>query len=152
MRLLRVAIPVSFLFLATACGGSTTTTTTPPAAAPTSASPSTASEPSSSASGPSSSSASGQVLTGTLEPTAFTITLKDATGADVTTLKAGTFQVKVNDPSTIHNFHLSGPGGVEFKTTVPEKSEITWPVTLVAGTYTYECDPHPNMKKTFTVT
>jgi plastocyanin len=77
----------------------------------------------------------------------------DDAGAPVTTLKAGTYQVKIKDTSKIHNFHLSGPGGIDLETTVPEVTETTWPVTLTAGTYTFECDPHPQtMKKTFTVT
>lgn len=154
MRLIRVAIPISLLFFATACGGSTTTTTTPPAAAPTSASPSASASggPSSSASGPSSS-ASGPILTGTLAPAdGFKVFLKDDKGALVTTLPAGTYQVKISDTSTIHNLHLKGPGG-DFKTTVPEKLEITWPVTLTAGDYEFLCDPHPQaMTQKFTVT
>jgi plastocyanin len=151
MRLLRHAIPVALLSLVAACGGSSTTST-PPAAPPTSASTSS-SEPSSSASSEPSSSAGGQSLTGTLGANdAFTISLVDATGAKVTTLKAGTYQVIIKDTSKIHNFHLSGPGGIDLKTTVPEVTEVTWPVTLTAGTYTFQCDPHPNMKETFTVT
>jgi plastocyanin len=153
MRLLRLAIPVALLSLVVACGSSNTTTSTPPAAAPTSA-PATSSAPTGS-SEPSSSSSSGstKTLTGTLEATAFTITLKDATGADVTTLPAGTYQVKITDPSAIHNFHLTGPGGVDMTTgTVDKIVDVTWPITLVAGEYTYKCDPHPNMVKKFTVT
>ena len=30
-------------------------------------------------------------------------------------------------------------------TTVPETTEVTWKVTLQAGTYTFKCDPHPKM-------
>jgi hypothetical protein len=143
MRLLRLAIPAALLSLVAACGGSSTTST-PPAAPPTSA-PTSSSEPSSSA--------GGQSLTGTLGANdAFTISLVDATGAKVTTLKAGTYQVIIKDTSKIHNLHLSGPGGIDLKTTVPEVTDVTWPVTLTAGTYTFECDPHSSMKETFTVT
>jgi len=93
-----------------------------------------------------------KTLTGELEATAFTITLKDDTGALVTTLPAGTYKVMVKDPSAIHNFHLTGTG-VEQKTEVAAMVDAEWTVTFVAGTYTYICDPHPsNMKKTFTVT
>jgi hypothetical protein len=67
----------------------------------------------------------------------------DDAGAPVTTLKAGTYQVKIKDTSKIHNFHLSGPGGIDLETAVPEVTEVTWPVTLTAGTYTFECDPAP---------
>ena len=54
-------------------------------------------------------------LTGTVGP-GFTITLKQA-GKKVTKLKAGTYVFKIADKSTIHNFHLTGPG-VNKKTTV----------------------------------
>ena len=38
----------------------------------------------------------------------FTITLTKA-GKKVTTLKPGTYSITVNDKSTFHNFHLTGP-------------------------------------------
>ena len=82
---------------------------------------------------------------------AYSIRLTDASGAPVTTLPAGAYQVMVTDPSAIHNFHLTGPG-VDEKTTVPEKTDVTWTVTFAAGTYTYKCDPHRNMVGTFPVT
>jgi hypothetical protein len=47
-------------------------------------------------------------LTGTVGP-GFTITLKKGT-AKVKTLKAGSYKITVNDKSTIHDFHLTGPG------------------------------------------
>jgi plastocyanin len=147
-----LVVPIALLSLVTACGGSTPTAT-PPAAAP--ATTSAPSGSSSSSSSPSKGSSSGatQELEGELEATAFTITLKDASGAEVNTLKAGTYQVKIKDPSAIHNFHLTGPGSIDLTTGPVDKIvDVTWPVTLVAGTYTYECDPHANMKKTFTVT
>jgi len=92
------------------------------------------------------------VLTGALGANdAFTITFTDEAGKPVTTLPAGSYQVSIKDTSKIHNFHLSGPG-VDETTTVPEVKDVTWTVVLKAGTYTYICDPHPNMKGTFTVT
>lgn len=149
MKLLRLAIPVALLSLVVACGSNNTTTSPPPAAAPTSA-PATSSGPTSSSE--SSSSAGGQTLTGTLAPNdGFSIFLKDATGAAVTTLKAGSYTVIIKDTSTQHNLHLKGPG-VDEKTTVPELKEITWQVTLTAGLYTFVCDPHGNMKIDITVT
>jgi len=57
----------------------------------------------------------------------------------------------IKDTSAIHNFHLTGPG-VDETTTVPEIKDVTWNVVLKAGTFTYVCDPHLNMKGTFTVT
>lgn len=137
MRPLVLVVPVALLSLVTACGSSDT-----PAAG----------SPSAPAGGSAPAGAAGQVLTGELgENDAFTITLKDSAGAPVTTLKAGSYQVKVKDTSKIHNFALTGPG-VDEKTTVPELKETTWTVTLKAGTYTFTCDPHPKMKGTFTVT
>jgi plastocyanin len=88
-------------------------------------------------------------LVGTVGP-GFTITLTKA-GAKVTKLKAGTYVVKVADKSSIHNFHLKGPG-VNKTTTVPQKGAFTWKVTLKAGKYTAVCDPHATiMKQSFTV-
>ena len=139
-----VIAPVALLSLVTACGNSDT----PAASGPSSAPPV--------ASGSSPAGDGGSVLTGTVgvegDVDAFKITLMDSAGAPVTSLKAGEYTVKVKDLSKIHNFHLSGTG-VEEKTSVPETTETTWTVTLVAGTYTFICDPHPKkMVGTFTVT
>jgi len=42
---------------------------------------------------------------------------------------------------------------VDQKTTVPDTKDVTWAVNLVAGTYTFQCDPHAaKMVGTFTVT
>lgn len=85
------------------------------------------------------------------DPDAFEIALTDEAGEPVTTLPAGDYSIQVSDPSTIHNFHLTG-GSVEETTSVPETEEATWEVTLEAGEYTYVCDPHPPMTGSFTVT
>ena len=89
-------------------------------------------------------------LTGETGP-GFTIEVKQA-GKDVKTLKAGTYTIKVEDKSSIHNFHLVGPG-VNKTTSVPFTGEKTWPVKLKPGRYTYKCDVHAasGMKGTFTV-
>jgi plastocyanin len=90
-------------------------------------------------------------LNGTDGP-GFTITLKKA-GVKVTKLKHGTYVIKVADKSSIHNFHLKGPGGVNKSTGVAFVGTKTWTVTLKAGKYTYVCDPHASiMKGSFTVT
>ena len=83
----------------------------------------------------------------------YTIEVKSAAGKDVKTLKAGTYTIRVEDKSSIHDFHLVGPG-VNKSTTVPFTGEQTWTVKLKKGTYTYMCDPHAaqGMKGTFTVT
>ena len=79
-------------------------------------------------------------LTGTVGP-GFTINLKQG-GNTVTSLKAGAYTIVVDDRSNMHNFHLMGPGGVDMATTVDGVGTVTWQVTLIAGTYTYQCDPH----------
>ena len=89
-------------------------------------------------------------LVGTVGPS-FSITLKKG-GKKVTTLKAGTYTLTVQDKSDFHNFHLMGPG-VNKKTTVSEVKTKTWTVTLKKGTYRYVCDPHSSqMKGSFKVT
>jgi len=141
-----VIVAVALLFLVAACGSNSS----PPASGPVPSS----SSASTSGSSPSSSSGGGNagVLTGTVgEGDAYVITLTDSTGAPVTSLKAGSYTVKVKDASKIHNFHLTG-AGVDQKTTVPDITEVTWTVSLQAGPYTFKCDPHPKMTGTFTVT
>ena len=75
-------------------------------------------------------------------------------GEDAESVSAGTYTLKVEDKSDIHNFHLIGPGVDETVTDVPFKGEKTVTVKLEKGTYTYQCDPHASsgMKGTFEVT
>ena len=75
-------------------------------------------------------------------------------GEDAESVPAGTYTLKVEDKSGSHNFHLIGPGVDQMVTTVPFMGEKTVSVTLKAGTYTYQCDPHADagMKGSFTVT
>jgi plastocyanin len=90
-------------------------------------------------------------LTGVVGP-GFTITLKKGT-TKVSKLKAGTYIFKISDKSNIHNFHLTGPGGTNKKTSVGGQGTSTWKLTLKKGTYKYVCDPHSSfMKGSFTVT
>jgi plastocyanin len=74
-------------------------------------------------------------------------------GKDVKTIKAGTYKLKVEDKSSIHNFHLMGPG-VNKKTSLTFTGEMTWTVKLKPGKYTYQCDAHASvgMKGSFKVT
>jgi len=89
-------------------------------------------------------------LTGTVGP-GFTITLTQ-NGKTVKKLKAGKYTIKIADKAIDHNFHLSGPG-VNKKTSVAAKVNVTWNVTLEKGTYKFVCDPHLTfMKGSFTVT
>lgn len=81
----------------------------------------------------------------------FTITLKNAAGKKVTSLKRGPYALTVTDKSSSHNFHLLGPG-VNKLTSVGGTGTQTFNVTLKAGTYRFRCDPHRlDMKGSFTV-
>lgn len=117
--------------------------------------PAPASTPSGSAS-TSPASGNAQTLTGTVgqegDPDAFVIALKDSSGAEVSTLTAGDYEVRINDLSKIHNFRLRGPG-VDEATSVPGTEAVTWKVSLVRGEYTFLCEPHPQqMVGSLTVT
>jgi plastocyanin len=79
------------------------------------------------------------VFKGTVGP-GFTITMaKKPT-------KAGTIKLVISDKSSIHNFHLSGPG-VNVKTSVPATGTKTFTITLKKGTYKFVCDPHASIMK-----
>jgi plastocyanin len=83
---------------------------------------------------------------------AFTISLRNAAGATVRDIPAGTYEIEVHDESNQHNFHLSGPG-VDMSTTVGEVRTVTWTVTFQdKQTYRFVCDPHStSMRGSFTV-
>jgi plastocyanin len=84
-------------------------------------------------------------LTGSVGP-GFVISL------DKTTVPAGKYTLTVNDQANVHNFHFTG-AGVDVSTTVPEVGTKTFQVTLTAGTYKFQCDPHAaKMNGTLTVT
>jgi hypothetical protein len=90
-------------------------------------------------------------LVGNVGP-GYAISLKDAGGATVTHLAAGSYTIVVHDQSDIHNFHLFGPGGVNAATDVDFVGDKTFTVQLTDGNYTIVCDAHPaSMKGTFTV-
>ncbi|MFL5952796.1 MAG: hypothetical protein ACJ76I_01635 [Gaiellaceae bacterium] len=90
-------------------------------------------------------------LVGNVGP-GYSISLKDAGGATVTHLAAGTYTVVVHDQSDIHNFHLFGPGGVNVSTDVDFVGDKTFTVSLGDGVFTIVCDAHPaSMKGSFTV-
>lgn len=115
---------VAFTLAASGCGGGdesgsgdTTTTTTEP------------------------STGTGTALKGTVGP-GFDINLTLADGQPLGTLAPGTVQLDVEDLSSIHNFHLTGPGGVDVSTEVGEEGTTNFEVELQAGTYNYVCDPH----------
>lgn len=99
---------------------------------------------------PSAGQAASSSLVGTVGPS-MTINLTDAGGNAVHHLDPGTYTILVHDRSDLHNFHLSGPGGVDQSTDVLFVGDVTWTVTVGNGTYAYQCDAHPtSMHKTFT--
>jgi plastocyanin len=81
----------------------------------------------------------------------YTISLKDAQGAQVAQLPAGETEIEIEDLSEEHNFHLTGPG-VDVSTEVVSTGPTKFRVTLRDGKYTFICDPHPTrMNGSFTV-
>ena len=95
------------------------------------------------------------VLIGTVgepdDPEAFTISLTDGSGDAVERTKPGRYLLRITDPASYHNFHLTGPG-VDKRTSVLGKSKVQWEVTLRPGRYTFVCDPHPQMVGNLLVT
>jgi plastocyanin len=88
----------------------------------------------------------GTTLNGSVGP-GFTISLDGTDG-----ITAGDYTIAVNDQSSEHNFHLTGPGGVDVATDVSGEGEESFDVTLEAGEYTFVCDPHAStMNGSFTV-
>jgi plastocyanin len=68
------------------------------------------------------------------------LTLK---GKTVTTLKKGVrYRFLINDRSSIHDFHLTGPGLNRMLTTVDFIGTKSFVLTLRKGVYRYVCDPH----------
>ena len=91
-------------------------------------------------------------LHGTIGP-GFTISLKNAKGKKVATLKHGKYTFIVGDKSGIHNFTLNGPG-IKNKTITGTSFVGTKTVTLALkkGSYTFYCTVHPDITGTFKVT
>ena len=57
------------------------------------------------------------------------------------TIPAGSYELAVEDLSSAHNFHLTGPG-VDVTTSVSGEGTESFTVELVPGTYEFVCDPH----------
>ena len=89
-------------------------------------------------------SAAPKTVNGTVGP-GFTITLKQG-GSKVTKLKAGVqYRFVISDQSSIHDFHLSGPGINKVITAVDFTGTKSIVVKLKKGTYTFKCDPHASL-------
>lgn len=85
--------------------------------------------------------ASPKTVTGTVGP-GFTIGLA-MHGNKVTKLKAGTaYRFVIRDRSSIHDFHLSGPGLNRVLTSVPFTGTKSFLLRLRRGSYRFVCDPH----------
>jgi plastocyanin len=90
--------------------------------------------------------AGGTTLNGSVGP-GFDISLDGTDG-----IAAGDYTLVVDDQSSAHNFHLTGPGGVDVSTDVSAEGEQSFEVKLVAGEYKFVCDPHAStMNGTFKV-
>jgi hypothetical protein len=67
--------------------------------------------------------------------------LKTPYGNPVTALEAGAYTLVVTDRSARANVHIVGPG-VNAKTTIKFRGNVTWTLTLRPGTYRYGTDRH----------
>jgi plastocyanin len=87
------------------------------------------------------SAASAKIVNGTVGP-GFTITLT-MQGKNVTKLKAGVaYRFVISDRSSIHDFHLSGPGLNRVFTSVEYTGTKSVVLKLKKGSYRFVCDPH----------
>ena len=77
----------------------------------------------------------GNTISGTVGP-GFEISV------DQTSVAPGSYTLEVEDLSSAHNFHLTGPGGVDVSTDVAAEGNETFNLELEAGTYEFVCDPH----------
>jgi len=59
----------------------------------------------------------------------------------------GTYTFTVTDKSTMHNWHIIGPG-VNRKTPISKKVTKTFTVQLTKGKYKIHCDAHPIAMRT----
>jgi plastocyanin len=77
----------------------------------------------------------GDTINGTVGP-GFDISV------DQTSVAPGSYALEIEDLSSAHNFHLTGPGGVDVSTDVAAEGTESFTVELEAGTYEFVCDPH----------
>src|SRR5688500_7892136 len=82
----------------------------------------------------------GTTLNGSVGP-GFDISLDGTDG-----LTAGSYMLVVDDQSSAHNFHLTGPG-VDVSTDVGAEGEESYDIELQAGEYTFVCDPHASQMR-----
>jgi len=134
MRIVLVAVLAAVALVGAGCGSdddaSDTTTTTETTDTATDTTTDTTTE----------TTQAGGALAGTVGP-GFDISLTTADGAPVSTLAPGSYELTVEDLSSAHNFHLTGPG-VDVSTSVSDEGTESFTVELQAGTYEFVCDPH----------
>ena len=144
-HLAAAGVVAAIALVAAGCGGSKKSSSPPPATTTEAATTTTASA----ATTTTASGSGGGTLDGSVGP-GFVISLKKD-GAAVTTLAPGTYTLNVDDQANIHNFHLTGPG-VDVSTGVGFTGTKSFTITLKAGKYHYQCDPHStSMFGNFTV-
>ena len=97
------------------------------------------------------SAASAKTVNGTVGP-GFTIGLT-MQGKKVTKLRAGAaYRFVISDRSSIHDFHLSGPGLNRILTDVEFTGTKSFLLRLKKGSYRFVCDPHADfMRGSFSV-
>lgn len=85
-----------------------------------------------------------KTVQGTVGP-GFTINLT-LSGKKVIKLKKGVrYRFLIRDQSSLHDFHLSGPGLNRVLTTVDFMGAKSFVLTLKPGVYRYFCDPHSDV-------
>jgi plastocyanin len=82
----------------------------------------------------------GGALRGSVGP-GFDISLTTEDGEPVTALAPGTYELEIEDLSSAHNFHLTGPGA-DISTDVAEEGTQTVSLSVTTGSYSFVCDPH----------
>ncbi len=87
-------------------------------------------------------------LNGKLGPRS--ISLTDASGQQVKSLRQNSYRLVVKDSSKAQNFHLVGPG-VNVKTSLAATGTRAWNVYLRPGTYVYRSDGNAKLRGTFRV-
>jgi hypothetical protein len=84
-----------------------------------------------------------QTLHGTVNAD-YSITLLFDDGSNATSAPAGSYRLVVNDQTSEHNFHLSGPG-VDVDTGIDQVGTQGFTINLQNNSqYTFVCDVHPD--------
>ena len=80
-----------------------------------------------------------------------TISLTNAAGVRVSSIRQSTYMITVSDSTRAQNFHLIGPG-ISRKTRVAATAMTTWSIALTPGRYVYRSDRNRKLRGSFTVT